>query len=163
MKKKVLVAACVGALLPLSLALAADEHAHQHMHAGGGPDASKDMRQFVKFPAPLLKRELAHMREHLGILAQLQAALSKGAYSEAADLAEKNLGMSSLPMHGAQEVAKYMPQGMREMGTGLHRAASRFALEATNAGATGDVRPAMAALAEVTEQCVACHAAYRLK
>jgi hypothetical protein len=103
------------------------------------------------------------MREHLAILGQLQMALSKDAYGEAADLAEKNLGMSSLPKHGAQEVAKYMPQGMRDMGTELHRAASRFAIEATNAGATGDARPAIAALADVTQRCVACHAAYRFR
>jgi cytochrome c556 len=49
------------------------------------------------------------------------------------------------------------------MGSEMHRAASRFALEAKNAGATGDIRPALAALASVTLQCIACHAAYRLK
>ena len=79
------------------------------------------------------------------------------------DLAEKRLGMSSFELHGAHEVAKYMPTGMQEIGSEMHRAASRFALEATNAGATGDIRPALAALATVTQQCVACHAAYRLK
>jgi hypothetical protein len=30
-------------------------------------------------------------------------------------------------------------------------------------GATGDVKPAIAALSEVTAQCVACHSVYRLK
>jgi cytochrome c556 len=45
----------------------------------------------------------------------------------------------------------------------MHRAASRFALSASNAGVTGDVRPALAALAELTGQCVACHDAYRLQ
>ena len=53
-----------------------------------------------------------------------------------------------------------MPQGMQDIGTQMHKAASRFALEATNAGATGDMRKALTALAEVTSQCVACHAAY---
>ncbi len=56
-----------------------------------------------------------------------------------------------------------MPKGMREIGSEMHRAASRFALEAKNAGATGDMRPALEALATVTQRCVACHAAYRLK
>jgi len=147
----------------MGLALAADEHVHQHMDESHSHAASKEVRLVVKFPAALLQRELAHMREHLAILGQLQVALSKGAYGEAADLAEKNLGMSSLPMHGAQEVAKYMPQGMRDLGTELHRAASRFALEASNVGATGDVRPAIAALSDVTQRCVACHATYRFR
>ena len=40
--------------------------------------------------------------------------------------------------------------------------ASRFALEVNKAAATGDLHPAIAALGEVTAQCVACHAAYRL-
>jgi cytochrome c556 len=45
----------------------------------------------------------------------------------------------------------------------MHKAASRFAIEAANAGATGDAKPALAALGAVTAQCVACHAAYRLE
>ncbi len=71
--------------------------------------------------------------------------------------------MTSLAAHGAHEVAKFMPAGMQSIGTEMHRSASRFAVEAANAGATGNVRPALAALARVTQQCVACHAAYRMK
>ena len=52
---------------------------------------------------------------------------------------------------------------MQAIGTEMHRSASRFAVEAANAGATGNVRPALAALARVTQQCVACHATYRMK
>ena len=35
-------------------------------------------------------------------------------------------------------------------------------LEAQNASASHDLRPALAALGMVMRQCVACHAAYRL-
>jgi cytochrome c556 len=56
-----------------------------------------------------------------------------------------------------------MPQGMQDAGSGMHRSASRFALAAQDAAAANDVKPALAALAEVTATCVACHAAYRLK
>jgi cytochrome c556 len=56
-----------------------------------------------------------------------------------------------------------MPEGMQAAGTAMHRSASRFAVEAANAGATADARKALGALAEVTAQCVACHAAYRMK
>ena len=71
--------------------------------------------------------------------------------------------MSSLTAHGAHEVAKYMPRDMQDAGSAMHRSASRFAVAAQDAAATNDLKPALAALAEVTAQCVACHAAYRLK
>ena len=72
-------------------------------------------------------------------------------------------GMSSLALHDAHDVAKYMPKGMQEAGTAMHRNASRFAVAAKDASATGDVRPALSALASTTAQCVACHAGYRVK
>jgi hypothetical protein len=125
--------------------------------------ASREVRHRVKLPEPLLRWELAHMRERVATIGRLQAALSKGAYAEAAELAEQNLGMSSFAVHRAREVVKYMPHGMREMETELHRAASSFALEAANAGASGDIRPAIAALSEVMQRCVDCHTVYRFR
>jgi hypothetical protein len=71
--------------------------------------------------------------------------------------------MSSLTLHGAHEVARYMPQGMQDAGSEMHRCASRFAIEAQNGGVAGDLRPALDALSKVTAQCVGCHAGYRLK
>jgi cytochrome c556 len=44
----------------------------------------------------------------------------------------------------------------------MHHAASRFAVTAQEAAVTGDLARALGGLAEVTQQCVACHAAYRL-
>lgn len=146
----------------ISLPAAGQTHQHEHMQMEAAPP-TEATRQPVKFPSQLREHELANMRDHLSTLAQIQVALSKNAIDEAAGLAEKRLGMSSFGLHGAHEVAKYMPKGMQEIGSEMHRAASRFAVEATNAGATGDIRPALAALATVTQQCVACHAAYRLK
>jgi hypothetical protein len=52
---------------------------------------------------------------------------------------------------------------MQDAGTAMHRAASRFAIEAQNAGVTGDLRPALGVLGDVTGACVGCHAGYRLK
>lgn len=130
-----------------------------HEHAQPAVDA----RQPVRFPPMLYDHTLASMRDHLATLQQLQAALAKGEYDNASRLAEERLGLTSLPLHGAHDVAPYMPQPMQEMGTAMHRAASRFAVEASNASATGDVKPALAALSAVTAQCVACHAAYRLE
>ena len=152
---------CAAALLALA-ACATPQPDMQAMHAAmlaAGPDT----REAVHFPRLLREHTLANMREHLATLEKVQDALARGAYDEASSLAEHRLGLSSLEAHGAHEVAPFMPAGMQEAGTAMHRAASRFAIEATNAGATGDSKPAMAALARLTAQCVACHAAYRLE
>jgi hypothetical protein len=141
------------ALLPLACACAdLPEHGH----------AAPDARAAVHFPTPLKAHTLANMRDHLATLERIQDALATGRFDAAAEIAETRLGLSSLGAHGAHEVARYMPAGMQEAGTAMHRAASRFALDAASAGATGDPKPALAALAVVTAQCVACHAAYRL-
>jgi hypothetical protein len=119
-------------------------------------------RELVHFPARLRDHTLASMRDHLLTLQRIQAALAAGQYDEAAKLAEARLGLSSFGLHEAHEVAKYMPKGMAAAGTAMHRAASRFAIAAQTAGATGDVKPALAALSQVTLACVSCHAGYRL-
>ena len=109
------------------------------------------------------KRLDAYLRDHLLALQEIQDALAAGAFDRAADVAEQRLGMSSLIAHGAHEVAKYMPKGMQDAGTAMHRSASRFSVAALDAAVTDDVKPALGALAEVTANCVACHAAYRLQ
>lgn len=123
---------------------------------------SADTRSAVKFPAPMKQHTLANMRDHLLALSQIQEALAAGQYELAATTAEKRLGMTSLVDHDAAHSAKFMPQGMQDIGTAMHRSASQFAVEAQNAGATGDLPKALAALSRVTQSCVACHAGYRL-
>ncbi len=132
----------------------------QH-HGHHAPSA--DTRAPVHFPPALVEHTLANMRDHLAALQEISEALAGGRNDHAAKIAEERLGMSSLQRHGAHDVAKFMPQGMRDAGTAMHRAASRFAIEAQNAGATGDLKPALAALGQVMNACVGCHAGYRLK
>jgi hypothetical protein len=153
------------------LALAQDpEHMHmQHMHEAGSqaamPEhaAGPDGRVPVEFPAMLKEHTLANMRDHLQTLSQIQAYLADKDFDRAADLAEKRLGMSSLSLHGAHDVAPYMPKGMQDAGTAMHRAASRFAVATQEASIEGNVARALGALTDVTQSCVACHAAYRLE
>ena len=136
---------------------------HQAQAAKTTKAAPKDLRQAVRFPKTLREHTLTNMRDHLLALQEIQEALAKQEYDRAGDIAEHRLGMSSLALHGAHDVAKVMPKGMQEAGTAMHRHASRFAVAAKDVGATGDVRPALAALAATTAQCVACHAGYRFK
>jgi hypothetical protein len=141
--------------------VAAQQHDHHHHMDHGAPAA--DTREFVKFPPELVDHTMSNMRDHLEALSEIAAALATSEPDKAGKIAEQRLGMSSLPLHGADEVAQYMPTGMQDAGTAMHKAASRFAIEAQNAGVTGDVKPAVGALAEVTGACVNCHAGYRLK
>lgn len=159
------LAAWAALALP-SLALPQSHQPGDHGHAMPGRTqqqaAPTDNRQLVKFPEPLRSHTLTNMRDHLVALGEMQDALAMGQFDRAADVAEQRLGMSSLKTHGAHEVAKYMPQGMQDAGTAMHRSASRFATIAKDASVTGDLRPALAALAQVNQTCVACHAGYRL-
>jgi hypothetical protein len=147
----------------LSLAGCA-QHRHDPAHHGAAAEAqAADTRIAVSFPPPMKVATLSHMRDHLLALQEIQAALAAARFDEAAAIAEKRLGMSSMPGHGAHEVARYMPEGMRAAGTQMHRSASRFAAASTDAAVGQDVKPALTALAQVTATCVACHAAYRLE
>lgn len=119
---------------------------------------AEDSRQLVKLPEMMQHHMLANMRDHLQTLNQILINMGKGQLGKAADLAEARLGMSSLELHGASHMAKYMPKAMQEAGTNMHRAASRFARKAEE----GDALAAYKALSAVTSSCVACHAAYRI-
>ncbi len=125
--------------------------------------AVEDGRHAVELPDMMKSHMLANMRDHLFTLDEIQAALGSGKFEAAAELAEKRLGMSSLDAHGAAHMAGFMPREMQEIGTGMHRAASRFAVLAQEASVSRDPAPSLRALSEVTRQCVACHAGYRLK
>lgn len=125
--------------------------------------AAQDARVAVELPAPMQAHMLANMRDHLAALHEIQAALAHDDSRRAAEVAEQRLGMSSLDTHGAGHMAPHMPKPMQDIGTAMHRAASRFARVAEEAGVRRDLRPALQALSEVTQQCVACHAGYRLK
>ena len=135
---------------------------HGRHHAEHMAASQADARQLVKFPEPLRSHTLANMRDHLVALGEIQEALSRSQFDQASDIAEQRLGMSSLKLHGAHEVAQFMPKGMQDAGTAMHRSASQFATVAKDASVTGDLKPALAALAKVNQSCVACHAGYRL-
>jgi hypothetical protein len=124
---------------------------------GGDSDA----RQLVELPDMMQAHMLGNMRDHLAALTEIQNAIAGGAYDQAADIAEMRIGMSSLEAHHAAHLAPYMPKQMQDIGTRMHRAASQFALVARETAVDGDVKHAVGALAKITQQCVACHAAYR--
>lgn len=121
--------------------------------------ADEDSRQLVELPEMMQKHMMSNMRDHLKTINEILIHLSNNKMDKAASIAEHRIGMSSLGSHGASHMGKFMPKGMRQAGTNMHKTASRFALKAEE----GELLPAYKMLGEVTATCVACHSAYRIK
>jgi len=121
--------------------------------------ADENSRQLVELPEMMQQHMMSNMRDHLVAINEILINMANGQLDQAAEVAESRLGMSSLESHGANHMAKFMPEGMRQAGTSMHRAASRFALKAQEE----EVLPAYTALSEVTSACVACHSGYRIR
>ncbi len=131
-----------------------------------GSAAAEDDRELVELPKMMQDHMLGNMRNHLVALNEMLGELAEGNTGKAADIAESQLGMSSLSLHGAEQLGKFMPKAMAEIGTRMHHAASRFVIVAENA----ELNPGKAAQHEVykalqgiTENCVACHTSYRIR
>ncbi len=123
---------------------------------------AKDTRIKVELPQMMREHMMSNMRGHLQSLEAITRHLSRHEYDQAADVAEKTLGMSSLDTHGASHLGKFMPAEMGRIGQQMHRAASRFAVATRDAEIDGGLNKAFAALSDVMQQCLACHAAYRV-
>ena len=140
-----------------------------------------DSRQLVNFPPEVKAHALANMRGHLKALADTMDAFARKKYAEAADIADKQLGMGSqgaigcqmkdmgmMPMsdtaHLDHQMSLLMPEKMRELGQNMHRAANEFAAKARDADKDNkNAASAAIALARIPQQCVACHASYRMQ
>lgn len=123
--------------------------------------AENDPRQ-VELPPMMRQHMLGNMRDHLLALSEIQQALAQGDFERAGEIAEGRIGMSSLTSHGAGHMAPFMPKAMQEIGTRMHQAASRFAIIAQESAVEGDAKRAIGALSAITQQCVACHSAFRV-
>ena len=121
--------------------------------------ADEGSRQLVELPEMMQLHMMSNMRDHLVAINEILVNMANDQLDQAAEVAESRLGMSSLESHGAKHMSRFMPEGMRQAGTSMHRAASRFALRAQE----GEALPAYSALAEVTSACVACHSGYCIR
>lgn len=148
----------------------------QHAHTGHMPMSVPDGRQVVDFPPEMQANFLRNMRDHMQTLDGIIQALAAGDNTAAAKLASERLGLdspsaagckpkparqSAIPEPGSMDemMAKHMPEPMRNLGLSMHTAASDFARTA----AAGDNAATLTALSKITQSCVACHSAYRLR
>ncbi len=121
-----------------------------------------DSRQLVELPEMMRDHMLENMRDHLLALTEIQQYLALEEYEKASTVAENRLGMSSLGGHGASHMARFMPTAMQQIGTQMHKAASRFATIVQEGGLEGSTPKIAEGLAVVMQQCVACHSSYRV-
>ena len=122
------------------------------------------MPNLVRLPEPMQEHMLGNMRDHLAALNEIIGDVANDKFDAAATVTEQRLGMSSLGLHGAAHMAPFMPKPMQDIGTSMHRAASRLAivLQDTSVSPSFDtMRDVSRALHEVTATCVSCHASYR--
>jgi hypothetical protein len=123
--------------------------------------AAEDGRQFVQMPPEARAEMRAEMLDFQMALNQIIDALGGGKHAEAADVAEKMIGVSAMGRHrNAPANARpgmHMPQDMHMIARNMHFAASEFARTAR----AGDTAKALGALTAVTGACVGCHRTYR--
>ena len=123
--------------------------------------AVDDARTLVKMP-PEARAELrAEMLDFQTALHQIIVALAESRQADAAEIADKQIGLGAMGRHrNAPANARpgmYMPEDMHMTARNMHAAASAFAIAARG----GDLPKALSTLQSVTGACVACHRAYR--
>ncbi len=129
--------------------------------SAAGHAAEVDARQFVEMPVEALAALRAEMIDFQGALNAIIGALAEQQFDQAADIAEKQIGMSAMGRHRSSppnaRPGMFMPNDMHGIARSMHGSASEFAKVAK----TGDTAKALGALQVVTGACVACHRSYR--
>ena len=124
-------------------------------------DLTTDDRQLVEMPAQTQEMMRQKMQDHLTVLSQIIAYLADNDLPAAAEIAEQRLGMSSMGKHRGTGMGpgKFMPKEMKQIGRGMHQAASRLA----DAADRGDLADSYSALQGVVASCAACHSGFRIR
>jgi len=123
--------------------------------------SGEDTRQFVSMPDQARELMRKDMLDHLSALNEIIGYLVSNDLDVAADVAETRMGRSSMGKHRGTGMGpgRFMPLEMRNLGWGMHDAATEFSKIAKQ----GDLKSAYSALQKVTSSCVACHYSYRTR
>jgi len=125
------------------------------------PSASDDKRQLVSMPEQAQQFLRTDMLDHMSALNEIIGYLAENKLDDLAKVAESRMGRSSMGKHRGTGMGpgRFMPDAMRQIGWGMHDAATELSEKATK----GDVKGVYTALQKVTGSCVACHYSYRIK
>lgn len=120
-----------------------------------------DLRILASMPDQAREIMRKDMLDHLSTLNEIIGYLASSDLDAASDIAETKLGRSSMGKHRGTGMGpgRFMPLEMRNLGWGMHDAASEFSKIAKQ----GDLKSAYSALQKVTGSCVACHYSYRTR
>ena len=120
-----------------------------------------DLRQLVSMPDQARELMRKDMLDHLSTLNEIIGYLAENNLDAAADVSETKMGRSSMGKHRGTGMGpgRFMPLEMRNLGWGMHDAASEFSKIAKQ----GDLKSAYSAFQKITSSCVACHYSYRTR
>ena len=149
----------ISVLLFASQATHSEEAINKTQNAEGSSDG--DLRQLVSMPDQARELMRKDMLDHLSALNEIIGYLAENNLDAAADVSETRMGRSSMGKHRSTGMGpgRFMPLEMRNLGWGMHDAASEFSKIAKQ----GDLKNAYSALQKVTSSCVACHYSYRTR
>ncbi|MBK8175104.1 MAG: hypothetical protein IPK66_07525 [Rhodospirillales bacterium] len=125
------------------------------------PAAAEDPRTPVELPPDVRAAFMEEMRHHMDSLDDVIAALAAADFAGAAKVAR-----TALAIGGGKGFGRFMPIEFREMGMAMHRAAVDFADAAASVPAEpsgADWKKTISALEDISAQCRACHAVFRVE
>jgi hypothetical protein len=129
------------------------------MPAAGQSQApgATDERERILVPAPARNMVLAEMRQMLRSLEGVLSGLAEGDRAAAAEAARAS-GMA-VAVDVSPEVRARLPEAFVQLGMATHQGFDALAAKLKQPLDTG---AALAELSALTQNCVACHATYRL-
>jgi hypothetical protein len=116
-----------------------------------------DTRERILLPAPARNMVLAEMRQMLISMEGVLTGLAQGNPALAAEAARASGVAAAVDV--APEIAARLPEAFIQLGMATHQGYDDLA-ESLQAGAAQ--QEVLAAFAELTQNCVACHATYRI-
>ena len=120
-------------------------------------DGASDPRQRLVLPAQQRDGVLAEMRLMLGAMSGVIDGLSRNDPKAAAEAA-RSAGMT-VAVDTAPQLQALLPPEFRDLGMATHRSFDSLA-DRLAAGAT--TSQALSGLADITRNCIGCHATYRI-
>lgn len=120
-----------------------------------------DPRTLVDMPEKAKNIMRKDMQSNLAALNTIISYLASNEFESAGELAEKVMGKSTMGKHRESGSApgRFMTNEMKNLGWGMHEAASEFAEVAKQ----GDIKSSLESLEKLTSSCVACHYTYRIR
>ena len=151
------------AFIPLILFASQAAHSEEVINKAQNVESSSggDTRQLVSMPDQARELMRKDMLDHLSSLNEIIGYLASNNLDAAADVAETKMGRSSMGKHRSTGMGpgRFMPLEMRNLGWGMHDAATEFSKIAKQ----GNLKSTYSALQKVTSSCVACHYSYRTR